>query len=100
MLKVRDGRAIKRIVEDTLKRDLDNIRVVNILVRSDVDRDGDAVLLIDVVFDGLPKDINVRNLSAAVRHIRPKLAKIGETAFPLISFISKAEAGRALRGAA
>jgi len=100
MLKVRGGRAIKRIVEDTLKRDLDTIRVVNILVRSDVDRDGDPVLLIEVIFDGIPKDINVRNLSAAVRHIRPKLAKIGETAFPLISFISKAEAGRALRGAA
>lgn len=28
MLKVGDGRAIKRVVGDTLKRDLDNIRVV------------------------------------------------------------------------
>jgi hypothetical protein len=82
---------ISKIVADTLKRDFDSVRIVDVNVRSDVDRDGDRILRIEVIFEGHQKDVNVRKLSAAVRHIRPKLFKIGEQAFPLISFISKGD---------
>jgi hypothetical protein len=49
------------------------------------------VLRIDVIFEGAPKDLNAKKLSGAVRHLRPKLDKIHESAFPLLSFISKAD---------
>jgi hypothetical protein len=89
---------IKGIVVDTLKRDAGNVRIVDVFVTSDVDGDGDRVLVIKVVFEGKPKERDFHSMSGVVRHLRPKLAEMGEMAFPLISFISKADAGAARLG--
>ena len=93
---------IKKVVIGALKRDFDNVknvRIVNVFVDSNRDRDGDRVLQIMVVLEGTPKAQDVRTMSGAVRQIRPGLAKIGEDAFPLISFISKSDAEEARLGA-
>jgi hypothetical protein len=56
-------------------------------------------LRIDVIFEGRPKDIDIKKLSGVVRHVRPRLTDIGEEAFPLFSFISKGDAGAGLEPA-
>jgi hypothetical protein len=88
---VRNLTSIKRIVTRTLQRDFDHIRILDVEVHEDVDFNGEDVLRINVIFEGTPKDLNAKKLSGAVRHLRPKLDEIHETAFPLLSFISKAD---------
>jgi hypothetical protein len=83
--------SIKRIVTQTLRRDFDHIRILDVEIQEDVDSDGEDVLRINVIFEGTPKDLDAKKLSGAVRHLRPKLDKIHESAFPLLSFISKAD---------
>ena len=91
---MRDLSAIKQIVTDTLSGDFDQIRILDVRVHEDQDTDGNAVLQIEVIFEGAPKDLDARKLSGAVRHLRPKLDEINEFAFPLLSFVSKADVER------
>jgi hypothetical protein len=81
---------IGEVVKDTLRTDFDGIEIVDVRVAREEDSDGDEILRIDVVFEG---SRNARHLSAAVRHVRPKLIAIGEQAFPLFSFITAKDAG-------
>lgn len=87
---MRDIVEIERVVTETISRDFENVRIVSVRVRPDEDSNGD-LLRIDVVFEGRPKDIDARKLSGIVRKLRPRLTELGEVAFPLLSFISKAE---------
>jgi hypothetical protein len=91
---VRNLSLIKRIVTQTLRREFDRVRILDVEIHEDVDFDGEDVLRINVIFAGTPKDLNAKKLSGAVRHLRPKLDKIHESAFPLLSFISKADRDR------
>jgi hypothetical protein len=88
---MRNLASIKRIVRQTLRRDFVHIRILDVEVHEDVDSDGEEVLRINVIFEGTPKDLDAKKLSGAVRHLRPKLDKIHESVFPLLSFISKAD---------
>lgn len=90
-----DLEKIKAVIEQTLAADFNAVKITKIKVHKDVDLDGDDVLRVDVVFEGAPKDLDVRKLSSVVRHIRPKLSEIGELAFPVLSFISNEEVGHA-----
>lgn len=85
--------SIKRIVTQTLRRDFDHIRIIDVEVHEGVDADGDEVLRINVIFEGTPRDLDAKKLSGAIRHLRPKLDKI-HPALPLLSFISKADRDR------
>jgi hypothetical protein len=46
-----------------------------------------------VVYEKAPKHADIRRLLGAVRRVRPKLTEVGETAFPLFSFISRDDVG-------
>jgi hypothetical protein len=89
---MRDIAEIERVVTETVARDFDKVKILSVRVREDEDSDDD-LLRIDVVFEGAPKDIDARKVSGMVRRIRPKLIELGESAFPLFSFISKSDAG-------
>ncbi len=82
---------IEEIVKETLSGHFDHIRILKIDVQKDVDADGDDVLLINVIFDGSPKDLDAEKLSGLTRYLRPELDKIHESGLPLLSFISKAD---------
>jgi hypothetical protein len=89
--KMRDTKNIAKIVKDVLASDFENIKIIEVRVRDDLDSDGDEVLRVDVIFEGSPKDLKGRSLAGAVRHIRPKLIEAKEGAFPVFSFISNKE---------
>ena len=89
---------VKSVVMDALQRDFHHTKIVDVLSRPDVDRDGDRVLIIEVIYEGTPEKHDLLAMSGAIGHIRPELMSLGEDAFPLISFISKSEAKAAKLG--
>lgn len=91
---------ISDMVANTLKADFKDVKILRVVVDRDVDFDGDQVLNISVVFEGMPRDIDARVVSGAVRHVRPQLRELGEKAFPLMSFISRRDAGNMALGSA
>ena len=91
---MRDMKKIAKLVRDTLAADFEDFRVLDVRVREETDSDGAELLRVDVLFEGTPKNSDVKKLSGAVRNVRPKLlAEFDVKAFPLFSFISKGDVG-------
>lgn len=84
-------RQIETLVKDILERQVRANLIVH--VKEDTDSDGDEILKINVIFEGASQDLDVEKLTAAMRDLRQKLRHTinGEIAFPLFSFISKAD---------
>ena len=83
------------IIKKTIQCDFKGVTIIDVQVHNELDSDGNDMLRIEVIFEGTPKDIDARLLAGAVRHLRPQLSKVGETAFPLFSFIAKNELRKA-----
>ena len=94
---MRNLTSVKNAVKATLSQHFDHLRILDVKIAEDVDADGDEFLRIDVIFEGESKDLDARKLSEIVRHLRPRLDKIHESALPLLSFISKADLDRSRR---
>ncbi len=90
---MRDLKKIAKVIRSTLTAEFEKLAIEDVRVFEEEDSSGDILLHVEVIFDGAPKDVDVRKLSGAVRHVRPKLTKMGIEAFPLFSFISKSDAG-------
>ncbi|MFY8099787.1 MAG: hypothetical protein ACOVOA_07480 [Allorhizobium sp.] len=97
---MRDMQHIAKAVKDTLSGDFGKVRIADVLVQDEVGWDGDALLRVDVVFEGAHKDIDARKLTGAVRNVRLRLRDMNEDAFPLFSFISKGDWGAERRKSA
>lgn len=89
---MRDMEKIASLVKETLAETFDSVTIIR--VRASADPENEDVLNIEVVFEGRSKDLDSRKVAGAVRHVRPKLSEqLDEWAFPLLSFISKGDAG-------
>ncbi|HEX9212406.1 MAG TPA: hypothetical protein VF901_18035 [Bradyrhizobium sp.] len=77
---------IKDAVRQTMTDQFGAVKVRDITVNEETDDFGDALLRIDVVFDG-----PTLNPAGFVRNLRPRLTDIREFAFPLLTFISSSE---------
>lgn len=96
---VADQKTIERVVSAVIKDRFPNEKIVSLHVSKDTDFEGDPVLVIRVVVDKA-RSLDAKKASGVVRHVRSKLAEIGENAFPLFSFISKGDVARAKTEAA
>ena len=88
---------IEEIVRSVLKSRFDDLEILSINVTPDFDEDGDKIIVVKVVFDGERKTLNALETSGLVRRILPlmeKIGEIGETGFPILSFIAKSELGK------
>jgi hypothetical protein len=89
-----DGKTI-RALEETLKGEIqaeqDRIRIVDVRI-GEVDPIEDAVE-VQIVFEGKVKDIDPLKRVDLIGVLRARLPEIGIAAFPLISFVSRKEAG-------
>lgn len=88
------------VIESVLKERFDDVEIESISIEHDLDEDGDAILLVQVIFDGKKKQLDARKTSGVLRHMLPKMAEIGEYAFPVISFVAKSEIGKTKPAAA
>lgn len=86
-----ENQKLERIIRSVLEEIFGNDRIEDVYVASAYDEDGDEILRITVVFDGTEEQFDARKASSVVRHMRPRLATIGEQAFPIISYVSSDE---------
>lgn len=89
-----DTRQITDVVRTTLSSDFPDARIVDVRVFESDELDDEGFLKITMVFEGEPTNLDARKTAGAVRRVRPKLAEIGEEAFPLLSFVSERDAGQ------
>jgi len=89
----RDVERLRELVRAVLEERFDDVEFVAINVHPDVDDDGMEYLEIAIVFDSQRTSLDARKTSGLVRHLRPRLAEVGETAFPILSFIAKSDLG-------
>jgi hypothetical protein len=80
---------IAATVADTLRRHFESIKIVRVDVARDQDHEGEEILRIQVVFDGVVKAKDAASIAGAARYLRPALEKIDADIFPLLSFVSK-----------
>jgi hypothetical protein len=80
---------IANAVRETMTDQFKSVKVRDINVKPDTDQFGEDVLHIDVVYDG--KSLDPRATASFIRHLRPRLLKLQEMKFPVISFVSSAE---------
>ena len=88
-----ENQELKGIIRAVLEEIFGAARIGNVYVASAYDEDGDEILRVKVVFDGTEEQFDARKASSVVRHMRPRLATIGEQAFPIISYVSSDEMG-------
>ena len=86
-----ENQQLERIIRSVLEEIFGDDRIGDVYVASAYDEDGDEILRIAVVFDGTEEQFDARKASSVVRHMRPRLATIGEQAFPIISYVSSDE---------
>jgi hypothetical protein len=84
-------REVREAIESVVREQLRGVRIDAVHVTPDVDQDGERLLRVKVVFDSKARGLDPRKTSGLVRHMRPRIAELGEQAFPILSFISKAE---------
>ena len=88
-----ENQTAKEIIQAVLKEIFGDARIGDVYVAPDYDKDGDEILRVKVVFDGTEEQFDARKATSVVRHMRPRLAAIGQQAFPIISYVSCDEMG-------
>jgi hypothetical protein len=86
-----DPETVKKAVVDAISRTFSAVTIVEVKISEDSGPEGEDVLRIDVIYEGDDTKINPRAVSGMIRTLRPVLDKAEESAFPLISLISKAD---------
>jgi hypothetical protein len=90
----REAKNIRDLLWPVVERELGGLKIVALNLQRDTDRDGDPVLLITVVFDDRKKDLNPKVISGMVRKVRPTLLDLGESAFPVFTYVGRSELGK------
>ena len=86
--------AIRRIVRDVAAKQFPGHEVVSVQVAYETDEDGDPILVLTLVMAPEARVLEPRKASGFARHMRSRLAEIGEHRFPLLSFVSASDLGR------
>ena len=88
-----ENRKLQRTIKAVLKDVFGASKIGDIHVVRSFDEDGDRILRVYVVFKGTEDQFDATRASGVVRHMRPRLAAVGEQAFPIISYVSSDEMG-------
>lgn len=84
---------VMAVIDETIRERLgENVRVLSVMAMRDEDYEGEEILRVTVVVDSPPSAFDPKRVVSLVRYLRPRLAEHHEEAFPLISFMSKADA--------
>ena len=85
---------VRAAVSEIVSTRLEGTEIVSVDVSSDEDADGEEILRVVIVFDAGKKRLDPKRVAGLLRRLRPRLLEDGEKRFPLLSFISKVEAGK------
>lgn len=84
-------KTIERVIRAVTDERFPKGSIVGLSIARDFDFEGDPLLVVHLIVDK-EGQLDARETAGITRHVRSKLAEIGEDAFPLVSFISRAEA--------
>jgi hypothetical protein len=91
---MRDLEKIRDIVRKFVVDELAPVEILDVHIEESVDRGGEEYLRVGVLYDGVSKDLDTRKTVSMIRLLRPILLdQAGETAFPVISYISSSDLG-------
>ena len=91
-----DLKDVKRMIRDRLDAEWPRLRIIDVVVRAQDDRDGEPFLTVDLIFKGKTPDVDVA--MDAVHRLHPAIWDAAD-AFPVFSFIAEKEASSLRRGA-
>lgn len=87
-----DAKKLAEAITRVLGDHFDNMKIVDVVVSPDRDRDGGRIVRVEVVFSGDLKGSDARKIAGASRWIRPTLDElVDEDTYPLLSFVSQVE---------
>ncbi len=93
-----DVRGSKEIIEQVVRSRFSDGSINSIYVSDETDYDGDKVLKITIVFSKAFNSDDREKMLGLVRHIRSELVNVEDnTVFPMVNFISYAEASKIKR---
>ena len=81
----------RKAIDHAMRDFYRDVAFVVIDVSPDIDDDGEEFLWVRAVYDGEPTAIDTRKSLGMVRELRPKLDDLEVAAFPVISYIAKAD---------
>ncbi len=87
-----DQETVDDVIERVVRSRFPNVQIDSVEVVPDVDLDGDRMLRITVVFDGQAGDLDPARMAGLVRHIRSALPASEANSFPLVTYMTRAEA--------
>ena len=91
---------LAELVESVVRQRFPDHEIDLVDVRADVDEDGDHVLIVTVTFDPAAGEPDREKVTSLPRYVRHALAVKERPPFPVISFMSKADAeGRKIEAA-
>lgn len=82
---------IETTISAVLSELMKDAQIMSVRAEHDLDSDGDDVLSVTVVIESTSK-LDASHLSSIVRHMRPKLDEVGESSFPMMSFVTQSDA--------
>ena len=85
---------VKKAIESVVEDRFPGGEIVSIRLREDLDHEGDPILRVDLIVRESGKVLNPKRTVGMTGDLRRRLAEIGITSFPVLSFISKSEAGK------
>lgn len=96
----RDRHTLEAAVRDVLDARFPDSTFSDLRLRLDRDDDGEELVFIDVIMAGKGGSLDPHRTAGLARHLIARFESIGETAFPVVSFIAESDLGRSRTEAA
>lgn len=92
-ISVEDTAKLESAISRELGKLFENIKIENVIVSPDTDRDGNDMLRVEIVFSGSLRGKDARNVAGATRQIMPTIDELmdDDDLYPLLSFVSKVD---------
>jgi hypothetical protein len=89
---------IQELIAGIAREQFPNASIESVRVIEDTDADGEPIYQVFVVFQDA-SELERANTSSFVRHVAPKLEEMDDFHFPLVNFVTSAEARKVLAAA-
>lgn len=82
---------LSETIKEIVIEQLAPVQVVDLVVREDVDHDGDEILRVEVVVEVDGDRLDPERVMGLVRHLREPLQMVHEERFPVFTFVKPGE---------
>jgi hypothetical protein len=86
-----DSQELLGIVEPIVRARIRSGKVVDVLLRRDLDHDGDPVILVDVIFDNPQERLDPKETVSLSRDVWEELLDRDVKGFPIMSFTAQSD---------